>query len=308
MNTIRTELSEVIRQETSLNIYKDEKVVAKFGLLRAIPESVTKAYADTILRLVPKGGSILEAGFGTGELLTALSMKINNVVGVDISEPMIQKTKQLFGETCPCTLIESNLFEYLRDRKEVFDVIHFKAILHCIEKPEELLSLMHSALKLGGYIITGHEESQIEARIEALYNIYPKVNDPDYEVAMGDYFEQRDMLAHLFHDSSKSFLRRTYPAGDSTNALNFFLRKYGYKHIERKENKDLSFIRNYTLKDFLETIYYGTFGVFRTGLTEEDRKTLYTKLKTFFNENRIDIQKERSTPAKLKILAAQKPS
>ncbi len=283
--------------ENDRNIYAINQVAGGYDLLRDVPEAVLDEYGINILGATSPQGMILEAGFGTGRLLARLAFQ-NRVSGhplvaVDSSAAMADLAKQKLvaaGLDRSVEVVTQDLVEYLEGHRGQFDLVHFKAILHCFPEPVLVLDKITSSLKSGGKIVTGHEESQVEARIEGLLRPYPAADDQDLEMILKHYFELRRIMG-------KEFMPRLFPAGDSQNAV-AYLQAKGYVVEKVSDDQTMNFTRQFRLADLLAAIGGGTFGVFRDGLVTAERETLYRQLLEFCHSHNIDRERVRAVPAR----------
>lgn len=280
----------------------------EYELLRSIPDKVFYEYSLRVLKNAPKGGVILDAGFGPGHILANIALankKLNfkaKIIGIDNSLKMHELTSEELEKRkiSDVELVNKHLVKFLKSNKAKFDVIHFKAILHCFGKPIEVLEAMNYALKPGGCIVTGHEESQTESRIERLYRVCPKVADEETEVIFGRYFELRAEIG-------KEFNLRRFPAGDSIHVGNYFISK-GYKKKYISDNKEMEFRKSYNLRHVVNCFRDGTFGVFRDNLSEKEIAILYNEIIDFCEKLKIDLNKKKVILARLRQLCFRKPA
>ncbi len=261
--------------------YDRPDTVAHYDLLRTIPDQTKKRYAELVLQAMG-GESILELGFGTGNVLIPMSQlgPEKEIVGLDKSpemmalvEPQVQSNVQL---------VSGSLTELNRS----FDALHFKAMLHCIDNPHKMIQDMIQAVKPGGLIITSHEYSLTEDRIEQLFQ-YCAQQDQEVEQVFQHYFQLRQ-------DISKPFAMREFPAGDSSKIAHHFTSTGDCTLTASFQPESLHFEREITIQDILTCIHVGTFGVFYDGLTEQDRSYLHSQLNQFCATNTIDIAQSRT--------------
>jgi ubiquinone/menaquinone biosynthesis C-methylase UbiE len=281
-----------------MDTYSRKKVVDKYSLVRTNSKSVMEEYAKKVISYSKKGDKILEIGFGTGALLIPLSELSNNleILGVDKSKNMVLKVQKQIG--AKAKLYSGTLLSLSKKLNTRFNIIHFKAILHCIKNPEKELDLIANSISPGGYLITGHEISQPEDRLEQIFN-YTEIDDPETELIFEYYFKLRTEI-------NKPFPSRKFPAGDSWNTCEYLIKKSGFKLIEEVSDKKISWIKKFKINDILMAIKEGTFGVFYDGLNQGERNFLYKQLVHFTKKNKIDIDKTRIVPARYKIYILKK--
>lgn len=260
----------------------------EYDILRSIPENVKNEYAKIILNLAKKGDKILDAGFGSGLILIPLSEqnKIAEIHGIDYSEPLYKSVSEQVKEKA-----KFHFGDILKFNGS-FNIIHFKAILHCFKNPEKALERIKSLTIKGGYIITGHENSQIEDRIEQIFE--NEIDDKELELLFEYYFTLRVNLG-------KPFFWRKYPAGNSKNAVDYICKDKNFKLFKIVATKKLSWGRPFCLNDLLYSIRYGTYNVFNAGLTEKDKEDINTKMVEFSNQHKINLKKERTIPARFTL-------
>lgn len=94
------------------------------------------------------GQRILDLGCGTGKLSGDLAKNGATVIGVDASEPMIEKAK-LAHPQLEFHCMDATALPYENE----FDTVFSNAVFHWISNQEALLLSVHRALKPGGLLI-----------------------------------------------------------------------------------------------------------------------------------------------------------
>ena len=275
-----------------MDIYK--KTSQKdYNILRAIPEKIKTEYIKQILSFSKKGDKILDIGFGSGLILIPLSKlnKTAEIHGIDYSKPLFSKVSKQVQKN---TIVH---FGDILKFKKTFDIVHFKAILHCFDDPEKALDKIKSFVNPGGYVITGQENSQIEDRIEQIFK--NKIDDKELELLFEYYFTLRVNL-------NKPFFWRKYPSGDAENAVNYICKDKDFKLIKTISNKKMFWIRKYSLNELLYSFRHGTFNVFNSGLTEKDKTLIYKKMLDFAKLHKMDLKKERQIPASFTLFVIKR--
>jgi phosphatidylethanolamine/phosphatidyl-N-methylethanolamine N-methyltransferase len=102
----------------------------------------------------PKGGRILEVGVGTGISLPDYA-RVNRLVGIDLSEPMLRKAHQRVAEqnltNVEALAVMDAAHLALPDRS--FDVIVAQYVITAVPNPEATLDEFARVIKPGGEIV-----------------------------------------------------------------------------------------------------------------------------------------------------------
>ncbi len=96
--------------------------------------------------------SIIDAGCGNGNLVFWLTeLGYSNVIGIDHSKEMIELGKSLNIKN----IFQADLFEYLQNKKNMYDVIFCRDVLEHFNKQQvfEIFILFYDSLKPGGKIV-----------------------------------------------------------------------------------------------------------------------------------------------------------
>jgi len=95
--------------------------------------------------------TILDVGCGIGTFLSTVSNKFDDEVsGIDISPGMIEKSRELLGESADLRVGDS---EHLPWNDESFDIVTCIASFHHYPNPEPVLREMKRVLKHGGSLM-----------------------------------------------------------------------------------------------------------------------------------------------------------
>lgn len=266
-----------------------------YDILRNIPARVGNEYARQILSLTKPNDTVLDAGFGSGSILIPLAKlnnNINTIVGIDHCKFFFDQVGRVVENVTNVKLFNQDLL-LLREKH---DVIHFKALLHCFQNPERMINQLIDHVKPRGYLITGHEVSQWEDRLEQLFKT--QIHSQDLELLLEYYFTLR-MNLH------KPFYWRKFPAGDSSHIVDYLSQKK-FKLVKTITNVDLSWYRQFRLYDVLAAIRDGTYHVFAQNLSGKERKKIYQKLIDFTNVHNMKLNNPISIPAHFVINIMQK--
>jgi len=118
-----------------------------------------RGVADIVMRLFPQGLAgrrILDAGCGTGEILTSLARAFptSHVTGVDLSPESLRLARWLVDhlELTNVELEEGNLLDLPVDLQS-FDLITSMGVLHTLADPAEGLRRLAERIAPGGYLV-----------------------------------------------------------------------------------------------------------------------------------------------------------
>jgi phosphatidylethanolamine/phosphatidyl-N-methylethanolamine N-methyltransferase len=102
----------------------------------------------------PRGGRILEVGVGTGISLPCYN-RINRIVGIDISEPMLRKAQQRVIEQKLANVEAIAVMDATRMAlpDNSFDVVVAQYVITAVPNPEATLDEFARVLRPGGEIV-----------------------------------------------------------------------------------------------------------------------------------------------------------
>jgi ubiquinone/menaquinone biosynthesis C-methylase UbiE len=121
--------------------------------LGAYADRVEKRAFRSFLKGLPSNTLVLDLGTGTGVLLQFLLQKRFEVIGIDFSKDMIEKTKEKIGKK-QGTLVLGDI-ENLPFQKETFDIVTAMTTLEFVKNVKKLLQEIRRVLKSGGQFILG---------------------------------------------------------------------------------------------------------------------------------------------------------
>ncbi len=265
----------------------------RYNVLKEVPLRIRRNYARVILSFAEPNQRILDAGFGSGSILIPLAQenRVAEVVGVDYSKPLFNSVSREIGNKAKLFLADISKF------RGEYDIVHFKAILHCFHNPERALDTLARMVKPQGLLITAHENSQIEDRIEQLF--INEIVDRELELLLEYYFALRTHLG-------KPFLWRRYPAGNSKNAADYLCNHKKFKLLKKIQGKRLSWNRTFKLSDLLYSIRNRTYTVFDKNVTKKENDFILENMMTFSRAHKIDLRKERFVPAHFEMYVLKK--
>lgn len=127
-------------------------------------------YREELLALVPRGGTVVEIGIGTGWLLSALAARAERVIGVDHSIAMLEETRRRLA-LAGLAGIELRLGEMthlpLPDREADCAVLNM--VLHHAADPPAVLREIGRVLSPGGVVVLAdlarHEREWVRERL-----------------------------------------------------------------------------------------------------------------------------------------------
>ena len=190
---------------------------------------ITQLGAGVVELLAPRPGErIVDLGCGTGGLTAQIAAAGAEVVGIDASETMIARARELYPRL---------RFEVARGEEFTVDApvdaVFSNAALHWMSPPEAVAASVHRALKPGGrFVAEMGGRGNIATITGALYQALAeegiprdRVHNPWYFPSVGEYaslleragFEVRMML--LFD--------RPTPLDDCPNGIADWLRMFG---------------------------------------------------------------------------------
>ena len=106
-----------------------------------------------ILAALPKGGSIVDLGCGTGDLLTVLKQKADRVIGVERSPKMLIEARKNYGPDQDHVDIRVGELEHLPLRDAEVDAAITNMVLHHLPEPRRTLQEASRILKDGGTLL-----------------------------------------------------------------------------------------------------------------------------------------------------------
>lgn len=145
---------------------------------------------DVVSLLQPKQGEvILDLGCGTGDLSNEIAGFGASVVGMDLSESMIQQAQNKYSNL---EFLVGNGEDFRTN--EQFDAVFSNAALHWMIQPSNVISCVWEALSSGGRFVAefggrGNVETVIDALELALEELGIASNDrnPWYFPSIGEY-------------------------------------------------------------------------------------------------------------------------
>ena len=110
------------------------------------------------LKYMDSSNAVLDYGCGTGTLALSIANKVQKVLGIDISEGMIEVAKKKATERKVGNI---EFLKILLSDKQLepksFDVVFAFNVLHFVEDEGKCISRIHEILRPGGYFISSTE-------------------------------------------------------------------------------------------------------------------------------------------------------
>jgi 2-polyprenyl-3-methyl-5-hydroxy-6-metoxy-1,4-benzoquinol methylase len=132
----------------------DINVINQFDKIAFLPDKWdhNQQYQKYLLENMPKNcGCILDVGCGTGELTKKLAPFSKEIIGIDVSENMINEAKRRNYDE-KINYIQISVEKYLGETEKQFDAIISIAALHHMNE-EEALKIMKNKLTINGKIL-----------------------------------------------------------------------------------------------------------------------------------------------------------
>jgi 2-polyprenyl-3-methyl-5-hydroxy-6-metoxy-1,4-benzoquinol methylase len=132
----------------------DINVINQFNKIAFLPDQWdhNQQYQNYLLKNVPPNCTcILDVGCGTGELTKKLAPYSNEIIGIDVSENMINEALKRNNDE-RINYINVSVEKYLEEIDKKFDVIISIAALHHMDE-EKILETMKNKLTKNGRII-----------------------------------------------------------------------------------------------------------------------------------------------------------
>lgn len=131
---------------------RDGGVIRQFDVIADLPDTWdhSQHYQGVLLKGYRIHGTALDVGCGSGELTRKLKSISETVIGIDVSEKMIE-TAIARNSDEGITYLKTDVENFLRSTNMQFDLIVCVAALHHMDE-EKVLGLMKEALKENGRI------------------------------------------------------------------------------------------------------------------------------------------------------------
>ncbi len=119
---------------------------------------------SAILRSAPRRERLLDIGCGTGNVLRLARPHFGQVVGVDLSRPLLAELRRREGHALAAA---DALFLPFRDAQ--FDLVSLYAMVHHLLDPEPVFRAARRVLRPGGLIYMDHDPNYFFGRFHHVY-------------------------------------------------------------------------------------------------------------------------------------------
>lgn len=145
----KQKLEETIRNRREQSHRYFEKVAQDWETFRE-EVSGAESYLDLMVSLIPKSGTLLELGCGTGPLLARLPKRSGATIAVDSSNAMLEYARSNLKRSPNKVDLRLGFLEHLPIGDDSVDIAVSNMVIHHIASPLEVLRDTHRVLKPGG--------------------------------------------------------------------------------------------------------------------------------------------------------------
>jgi len=152
-------LPDTADQQYIKDLYKNYADHYDDHLSVTLKSKVPELIFDTTLKFLPNKTTdkvLLDLGCGTGICGQLFNQHVNKMMGVDLSEEMIEEARK---KNSYCELTVSDITEYLNGNGKLFDIIISSDVLIYIGKLQAVFNGVYNALKDGGLFAFSIESS-----------------------------------------------------------------------------------------------------------------------------------------------------
>ena len=195
---------------------------------------ITRFGAGVVELLAPRTGErIVDLGCGTGGLTAQIAAAGAEVIGIDASEAMIVRARELYPQL---------RFEVARGQdfavEEPVDAVFSSAALHWMSPPEEVAARVERALKPGGrFVAEMGGKGNIATISGAIYQALSEegiprehIRNPWYFPSIGEYGSLLERSG--FEVRSMQLFDRPTPLDDCPNGIADWLQMFGGAFLE----------------------------------------------------------------------------
>ncbi len=205
---------------------------------RALPAEIQAAVTDVLAAELTDRGRVLELGVGTGRIALPLHARGFELVGADLSEPMMRKLVANAGEVMPFPLVRADGVA-LPLRHGAVAAAFLCHVLHLIPKWTRVVAELVRVVQPGGLVLVdlgggptaiGREVTEAFNGFAALERPRPGCTDPnDLDAAFASHgaslrlakpvtFEPSFTIAGLLHRIEGNLFSSTWSLSDDARA------------------------------------------------------------------------------------------
>jgi SAM-dependent methyltransferase len=156
----------------------------RYHLEEIATPSWPKGREDACVKWVPGGDTLLEIGFGEGNLLYSLSKRFKKAYGVEVGTSRIGPMTQAFREKgCENVFLSTaNVEKSLPFENETFDCIIWLDVIEHVVDIHAAMDEINRVLKPNGMLITSTPNiAEIRRRMKLLLGTFPSTAYRDHE-------------------------------------------------------------------------------------------------------------------------------
>jgi len=160
--------------------------------------------------LVKNNLTVLDLGVGTGQSIKSFVNKNCKIYGVDISNKMLQATKQKYPEVKTLKYNISNGLTGLHFEPKSFDVIIAVGVLEFIKNIRRTIKETHQLLKPNGYFILTYEVLLPNHKLQNLkvqYNAEGYMENPPQITRFKLYRRSKKEINNILNNASHQIIR-----------------------------------------------------------------------------------------------------
>jgi SAM-dependent methyltransferase len=164
-----------------------DRAVEYYDRTRALPAEIQAAVTDLLAGQLPRRGQVLELGVGTGRMALPLHERGLDLVGIDLSEPMMRKLVENASGRFPFPLVQADALALPLPDGGV-RAAYLCHVLHLIPRWEDAVAELVRVVEPGGVVLVdlggaptsvGREVSAVFYRFARLERPRPGCNNPD---------------------------------------------------------------------------------------------------------------------------------
>lgn len=98
-----------------------------------------------LVNKIKNHNKVLDIGCGSGNVIRQILHKTNHIIGIDYDKSAVENLKKMYGNEIIADCID--VFDYLAENTEMFDVIILSHVIEHIEYREQLLNILSKKTK-----------------------------------------------------------------------------------------------------------------------------------------------------------------